>query len=320
MANAGLAAWLPRGRQEHENFLAALRWSLDRGDAGPAVGLAAWLGMYWFRTGFVKDGRELLERAMAASDPGHPLWPLALYGCAILAQAQGASDRLPAAETAVAAAEAAGDAELLALSLGFHAHALLVENRRGDARADLIRARAVAVACGLEEGIAFADQLLGNLARAEGELETAADLLMRARDRFRRLRVTLDAGYTLIDLAHVRLAQERFGDAVAVAGEALADFRRREDPRGVADSLLCLGQAYAGLGQAERARPALAEARALAARWGVALRSSGQIDEPGQEPPLGAGVEALAHERPVALPAVVGEHGDRDVRLADELR
>jgi predicted ATPase len=320
MANAGLATWLPRGRQEHGNFLAALRWSLDRGDAGPALGLAAWLGMYWFRTGFAKDGRELLERAMEAAGPSDPLWPRALYGCAILAQAQGAPDALPAAEAAVPAAEAAGDAELLALALGFRAHALLGENRRAEARADLNRARAVAVGCGLEEGIAFADQLLGDLARAEGELETAADLLVRARDRFRRLRVTLDAGYTLIDLAHVRLAQERFGDAVAVAGEALADFRRREDPRGVADSMLCLGRAYAGLGQPERARPALAEAHALAERWGVALRSSGQIDEPGQEPALRAGVEALAHERPVALPTMVGEQGDGDVRLADELR
>ncbi|MBA3821493.1 MAG: hypothetical protein H0X17_21595, partial [Deltaproteobacteria bacterium] len=57
--------------------------------------------------------------------------------------------------------------------------------------------------------------------------------------------MTLDAGYTLIDLARVRLAQGRFDDAVTVAGEALADFRRREDPRGVAGSLLRLGQAYA---------------------------------------------------------------------------
>jgi tetratricopeptide (TPR) repeat protein len=276
--------------------------------------------MYWFRTGFVKDGRELLERAIEAAGPGGPHWPRALYGRAILAQAQGAPDRLPAAEAAVEAAAAGGDSELLALSLGFRAHALLVAGRCGEARTGLNRSRAVAVAAGFEEGIAFADQLLGDLAKTEGELETAAELLVRARDRFRRLRVTLDAGYTLVDLAGVRLAQKRFGDAVAVASEALADFRRREDPRGVADSMLCLGRAYAGLGQPERARPALAEARALAERWGVALRSSAHVDEAGQEPALGAGVEALADERPVALPTGVGEQGDRDVRLADELR
>ena len=44
---------------------------------------------------------------------------------------------------------------------------------------------------------------------------------MRARDRYRRLRVTVDAGYTLIDLARVRLVQAtRFADAVTVAGDA----------------------------------------------------------------------------------------------------
>ena len=172
---------------------------------------------------------------------------------------------------------------------------------------------------GNEEGIAFADQLLGDLALAEGDPDTAGELLVRARDRFRRFRVTLDAGYTLIDLARVRLVQQRFGEALAVAGEALADFRRREDPRGVAGALNLLGQAYTGLGQPERACSALDEARTLAERWGVALWASGQSDEPGEEAALGAGVEPLADERTVALPAVVGEQGDGHVRVAEEL-
>ena len=143
---------------------------------------------------------------------------------------------------------------------------------------------------------------------------------MRARDRYRRLRVTVDAGYTLIDLAHVRLVQARFADALTVAGDAVADFRRRQDPRGVAGALNLLGQAYTGLGQPERARPALEEARALADRWGIALPRSAQVEEPGQEAPLGASVEALAHERPDAIRTGIGEQGDRDVRLTEELR
>ena len=221
----------------------------------------------------------------------------------------------------MSAAETARDAELLGLSLCLQGAAQLVAGRFAEALADLERARAVALAGGDDEAVAFAGQLLGDLALARGDLEAAGELLVQARDRFRRMRVTVDAGYTLIDLARVRLAQQRFADAVAVAAEAVADFRKREDPRGVAGALNCLGLAYAGLGQPERARPALDEARAIAGRWGVALWSSGQPDERGQEAALAARVEALADERPGgAVPTVVGEQGQGDVRVAEELR
>jgi tetratricopeptide (TPR) repeat protein len=201
------------------------------------------------------------------------------------------------ADAAVAAAEESGDGLLLALGLGYRGYALLVAAQRAEARADLERARSVAVTVGSDEGIAFANQLLGDLALAEGDLDAAGDLLVRSRDRYRRSRVNIDAGFAMIDLARVRLAQRRFDDALTVAGEALADFRCREDPRGVASALMCLGQAYAGLGQPERARPALDEARALEKRWGFAPWPSRQPDEPGEEPTLGPGVEPLADEQ-----------------------
>jgi len=320
MANAGLPAWLPRGRLEHENFQAAARWSLDRGDAEVALGIAAWLGMFWFRTGFVRDGRALLDRAIEAADSGGPLRVRALYGRAILAHALGSPDAAAASAAAVEAGEAGGDAELLALALCLRGHSQMLAKRPASARADLERARAVALTVGSDEGVAFADQLLGDLALSAGELHAAGELLVRARDRFRRIRGPLDAGYTLIDLARVRLAQRRFDDALTVAGEALTDFRRREDPRGVAGALRCLGQAYAGLGQPERARPALDESRALAERWGVALWPSGQAEEPGEEAPLGAGVEPLGQERPAAVRTGIGERRQRDAGPGEELR
>ena len=44
---------------------------------------------------------------------------------------------------------------------------------------------------------------------------------------------------------------------------------------------MCLGHAYAGLGQPDRARPALDEARGLVDRWGFALHL--WPDGPAQE-------------------------------------
>jgi predicted ATPase/DNA-binding SARP family transcriptional activator len=269
MVGAGLAEWLPRGRREHQNFQAALHWSLDHGDTRPAFELAALLAMYWFRTGLINDGRELLERAMQDADPAGPLWPRGRVGVAMLAHAAGAADALDRADEAVAACEAASDSDQLVYALAWRAHSLIVVGRLDDARSTLTRTRALAETVGSDEGVAFSDQLLGVLLHRAGDLDGAADVLVQARDRFRSFRAPLDAGFTLVDLARVRLAQGQAREALEVAGEALADFRRREDPRGLAAGFVCLGRAYGLLGEHERARASLDEARALSRRWGL---------------------------------------------------
>jgi predicted ATPase/DNA-binding SARP family transcriptional activator len=268
MADKGLATWLPRGRREHENFQAALRWSLERGDDEPALALAARLGMYWFRVGYVNDGRELLERTLRTAAPGSPDRPRALLARAMLASAAGAPDALETAGEALAACEAASDPELLMFALAWRADALIRGDRLVEARGLLARMRAIAESVGSEEGLAFSDQLLGDLLHQAGDLDGAGDLLVRARDRYRSFRAPLDAGFTLVDLARVRLSQGRAEEALQAAGEAVSDFRCREDPRGLAAALACLGRAYELLGQPGRAGPALEEALELARRWG----------------------------------------------------
>jgi tetratricopeptide (TPR) repeat protein len=320
MVEAGLAIWLPRGRREHENLQAALHWSLERGDSEAAFALAARLGMYWFRAGFIKDGRELLERAMRDADPAGPEWPRALVGRAMLAGAAGAPDALEAAGEAVAACEAAGETYLLLLALAWRSDALIRAGSLAEARRLLGRTRALALSIGSDEGVAFSDQLLGDLLHRAGDLDGAGELLVRARDRFRRFRAPLDAGFTLVDLARVRLTQGRAAEALEVAGEALTDFRRREDPRGVASAFACLGRAYAQLGESERARPPLEEALALSGRWGFTLPESRQVHEALQELAFGPGVESLAVARARADPRSVMEERNLDVGAPEELR
>jgi hypothetical protein len=74
----------------------------------------------------------------------------------------------------------------------------------------------------------------------------------------------------LIGLARVALAQDRPETAAEHATQALADFRRRDDARGVAGSLVPLGVARRRLGEDEPGLRLLAEARDLAHRWGFA--------------------------------------------------
>ena len=122
----------------------------------------------------------------------------------------------------------------------------------------------------MAEGVIFADQCLGCVLLEAGELDAAEVLLVRAHDAMRRMRGTRYAGFTLIELARVQLAQQRPDAAAETAAHALADLRRREDARGVAGALTCLGRARAALGEPERARAHLEEAVAVAERWGFA--------------------------------------------------
>jgi predicted ATPase/DNA-binding SARP family transcriptional activator len=268
MTGAGLATWLPHARQEHENFDVALRWSLDRRDGEPALQLASGLFLFWFRTGFVTQGRELLDHALRIADPGSRWRSRGLVGRAWLAYAAESPDLLAIARESVAACERHGDPDLLAAAVRVEAYALMATGALPDARAAVERARELAASSGDDEGLAIAEQQLGNLLSRAGDLDGAAERLLRARDGMRRLRGTLDAGWVLVELARVMLARRRPDEAIEPATDAVADFRRRGDPRGVAGGFLCLGQAHAALGDRRIARAMLDEALEISDRWG----------------------------------------------------
>jgi predicted ATPase/DNA-binding SARP family transcriptional activator len=302
MVGPGLPEWLPRSRQEHENFDAALRWSLDRGDAEEALRLAASLGWYWYRTGFVAHGRELLDHAIRISDPSSASWPHALVARSWMATGAATADAVAITDATVAACERAGDPGLLGEALANRAQALIAVRRLGEARADIERSRALcaSVARLQEEGVIFADQCLGCVLLEAGQLDEAEVLLVRAHDAMKRMRGTRYAGFTLIELARVQLAQRRPEAAAETAANALADLRRREDPRGVAGARPWVRRAPGALGDLERARIDLEEAVEVAERWGFEawateadralaeppLMASGQVDVLAEEPPL----------------------------------
>jgi non-specific serine/threonine protein kinase len=268
MTGSGLAAWLARARQEDPNFHAALRWSLDRGDGDPALQLASGLGVYWFRTGFVTQGRALLDDALRIAAPASRWRPRGLALRAWLAYAAGVPDLLAIAREGVAACERQDDVDLLAAAVRVEAYALMAGGAFAEAGAAIERARELAASTGDEEGLAIADQQLGNLLFREGHLDGATERLVGARDRMRQLRGVLDAGWVNVELSRVMLAQGRARDAIEPATDAVADFRRRGDARGMAGAFVCLGRARAALGEADQARAVLDEASELSRRWG----------------------------------------------------
>ena len=65
LAGADQGEWLDRCEQEHANIRAALRWAIDRGEAGPAQAAAGALWRFWQQRGHLAEGRGWLEETLA---------------------------------------------------------------------------------------------------------------------------------------------------------------------------------------------------------------------------------------------------------------
>jgi predicted ATPase/class 3 adenylate cyclase/DNA-binding CsgD family transcriptional regulator len=68
LTRAAQEAWLDRLEAEHDNLRAALRWSLNRGEAETALRLAGALGRFWFLRGHFSEGRRWLEEVLKADE------------------------------------------------------------------------------------------------------------------------------------------------------------------------------------------------------------------------------------------------------------
>ncbi|MFN8514149.1 MAG: hypothetical protein U0232_06045 [Thermomicrobiales bacterium] len=79
-------AWLDRLDREHDNLRAALRWAIDRGDAGVALRFGAVLWRFWPSRGHLAEGRAWLAELLALPGPLDPeLRARVLHGAGRLA-------------------------------------------------------------------------------------------------------------------------------------------------------------------------------------------------------------------------------------------
>ena len=182
------AMWRATLETDHDNLRAALRFSLDAGDAATALQLCAALWRFWFERGYLSEGRLWLDKALGASSEASPTRARALSGNGVLAHYQGDYDRaeqlcVDALELSRSLGDAKGVAEA---STGI----ALVRRTRGDCReAETLFRETLAVYEGLgdEEGIARTlDRLAMNLVVA-GHDDRARPLFERSLGLFRRL-------------------------------------------------------------------------------------------------------------------------------------
>jgi predicted ATPase/DNA-binding XRE family transcriptional regulator len=89
LRGAGVVEGLSRLGVDYDNLRAALRWTLESGEAGSAQRLVYALWRFWVMRGLIGEGRAWTAQALAAGSNRTAAWASAAVGAAILAQTQG---------------------------------------------------------------------------------------------------------------------------------------------------------------------------------------------------------------------------------------
>jgi predicted ATPase/DNA-binding SARP family transcriptional activator len=171
----GAARELARLEHDHDNLRAALAWAHESGEAGLELRLAASLARFWWMRGHLREGRALLERALASGKrQPSDVRVTAHRGAASLAMGLGALPEGRAhAEHAVALCREAGETLSLARSLNVLGNIAVAQRDYPGARDAFDEALPVARASGDEHALASVLSNAGNLALNEGDYERA---------------------------------------------------------------------------------------------------------------------------------------------------
>ncbi len=211
--------WFLRLEQEHENLRTALRWLWDQGESELALRLVAALGYFWEIRGYLREGQQALEEALArVPDADARLRATLLNRLGSLLTWQGETERsLVVLEEALALGRALDDASITARSLTHLGRRALDLGTPEDSSRQATPL--------LEEALALRQQL--------GDRRGAAN--------------------TQGHLARIALGQRKYEQAEQLGQEALATYQEIGDETGATAPLLFLGMAAGEQGETTRA-------------------------------------------------------------------
>jgi excisionase family DNA binding protein len=225
---AGGGEWLHRLAADGSNLRTALDWLEQTGQADATLRMTSALWHYWYRHGDLAEGRDRLERALAAAPP--EVTPVvrarALRGAGVLAWQSADYDwsrqRL---EDALAAYGAVGDLTGTAWVLNSLGCLFATLSEAEQAEAHFGDALAIFRQLGDAVGIAQLTANLGELAEVEGRHELAIERLDTALAKWRDLDDRVGAARAQVYLGQALLARNKVARAETVLREALIAIR-----------------------------------------------------------------------------------------------
>jgi predicted ATPase/class 3 adenylate cyclase len=282
---------LDRLEAEHDNLRAALTWLLETPAADPApadreraaigLRLVQALALFWYRHGYITEGRQWLQRAidLAAGDGGAPLAQLAHWLGVLLQQQSEPQAALPLLERSLAIWRDLGDRNQQARelnSLGITQHHL---DDFDTARSLLEESAAISREIGSDMRLAAALTNLGQLESDAGNFDRATQVLQEALALDRKQGDMLGVALDQQSLAGVHLRAGRAREArdllSAMAGYVVSS----SDPELLATTLeLCAANA-AQLGEALRAARIAGAAEAIRHKTGIPIKQPELLEE-----------------------------------------
>jgi predicted ATPase/class 3 adenylate cyclase len=274
---------LDRLEAEHDNLRAALAWALDTsaGDlagnddrVGIGLRLVEALGLFWYRRGYLAEGRRWLQRAveLTAADGGAPLARVAHWLGVLLEQQGEIRASLALFERSLAVWRVLGDQDQQARelnSLGITHHHL------GDldaARSLLEESAGIARALGSDSRLASALTNLGQAESDAGNFDRAIQVLREALALDRKQGDMLGVALDQQSLAGVSLRAGRAGEALGLLSGMFDYVASCGDVELLATTLDLSAAITAELGAGLRAARLAGAAEAVRHKIGVQVR------------------------------------------------
>ncbi len=258
------AVWLGRLEREHDNLRAALQWSLEQAGAGEAgqrremaLRLGGALRWFWWVRGHWSEGRNFLERALAASEGiAASVRAQALQAAAHLAFVQSDYNRTEVlCEESLTLYQELGDQRGIARSLYHLGRVAWVRGNTIEAHALLEKVLAIFREVDDKQYIAYSLFSLALLKSSQGEYARARTLYEASLAIHRKLGNKRGIAHSLSQLAQVLfVSQSDQTNVPSLLEECLAVSREIGFKEGIAASFWLSGQVALGQGDLVTAR------------------------------------------------------------------
>jgi non-specific serine/threonine protein kinase len=258
------AAWLDRLETDHDNFRAAIYWTLAQGDAETSLRLAGALSWFWAARGHASEATQWLEEALAA--PGAPTTTArarALFGLGDILRRSDFDRARACLEEALALYERLGDRERLAHCLTLLAWLKGIQGDEAQATTLLDDALTAARESEYSKGMPGILNALAYNTSERGDFDRAQELWEEALTLQRKRGSAAGVSGILLNRGYIELVRGDQERATTLLEESLALSQGVGETALIAGSLMCLGIAAMLRDKPEQAQVLLKKSLAM---------------------------------------------------------